>query len=60
MYQYLDNDDDGDPDNALVYKMLTKWKATMFMFSDSNEYDNSPFREMVHKDKECSWFLLAS
>ena len=36
-YQYIDNNDDGIPDNKDVYDTLVKNKATMFMFLDEAE-----------------------
>lgn len=41
LYQYIDNDDDGLPDNELVYKNLVKMKATMIMFRDEDEYEQN-------------------
>ena len=37
LYQYIDNDDDGKPDNPLVYEKLVAMKATMVMFKDERE-----------------------
>ena len=39
LYQYIDNTDNGLPDNELVYVKLHEMKATMVMFYDSDELD---------------------
>lgn len=47
-YQYIDNDDDGQPDNALVYEKLVEMRATMVMFeSESKMEENDRFFEEV-------------
>ena len=37
LYQYIDNDDDGIPDNDAVYSALLSRNATMIMFADEKE-----------------------
>lgn len=39
LYQYIDNDDDGLPDNKEVYQALVKEKATIVMFQNEKELD---------------------
>ena len=41
MAQYLDNDEDGTPDNPTVVDELLEKQAGMLMFSDENEAENS-------------------
>ena len=51
LYQYLDNDDDGFPDNELVYKKLVELKATMVLFHDERESEkNSSFFTKAKKN----------
>ena len=50
-YQYLDNDDDGVPDNELVYSKLCEGKATMVMFCDERELEkHSSFFDKTEKN----------
>lgn len=37
--QYLDNDEDGNPDNAMVVKAMVAQKATLIMFRDDQEVE---------------------
>ncbi|MFK7820190.1 MAG: hypothetical protein AB8G99_15825 [Planctomycetaceae bacterium] len=37
MAQYLDNDEDGEPDNALVIEAMRKTQATLVMFATARE-----------------------
>lgn len=39
--QYIDNDDDGQPDNPLVYEKLVEMKATMVMFKNDRELERN-------------------
>ena len=41
IYQYIDNDEDGTPDNELVYSKLVEKKATMIMFKNQKEVESS-------------------
>ena len=41
LYQYIDNDDDGIPDNKLVYDKLVELKATMTMFCNDRELERN-------------------
>eukprot|EP00111_Clytia_hemisphaerica_P008270 TCONS_00024122-protein len=41
LYQYLDNNDDGKPDNEMVYQKLIEVKALMVMFADEKEMDKN-------------------
>lgn len=48
LYQYIDNDGDGKPDNKEVYDQLVGMKATMVMFKDQKESErNSSFFDKV-------------
>ena len=40
LYQYLDNNDTGTPDNNAVYRELKKEKATMVMFESQKEMES--------------------
>ena len=41
LYQYIDNDEDGTPDNEEVYSKLVEKKATMIMFKNQKEVRSS-------------------
>lgn len=51
LYQYIDNDDDGIPDNADVYSELIKMHATMIMFYDEKEHKK--YRKFYSKNEKC-------
>ena len=40
LYQYIDNNDSGVPDNKFVYEKLRQNKATMVMFRDQKELES--------------------
>ena len=50
LYQYIDNDGDGAPDNEEVYNKLVEMKATMIMFKNQRELEScSDFFDEVKK-----------
>lgn len=55
LYQYIDNDDDGIPDNKLVYDKLVELKATMVMFCSEKELEKN---SKVFDKAEDEGFLL--
>ena len=56
VYQYIDNDDDGEPDNSLVYATLVRIKATLFMFCDRHELNKEvPATKVCDKTVESEY-----
>ena len=56
LYQYIDNDDDGVPDNQLVYEALVKAQATMVMFRDEKELKQN--KSFFSKNERCKDILV--
>jgi hypothetical protein len=50
MAEYLDNDEDGEPDNPAVMEALVEERATLVMFVDEGEERNFDFDEFVEID----------
>jgi hypothetical protein len=46
MAEYLDNDEDGIPDNPLVVEKMLASQATLVIFANANEEDSSEFFEL--------------
>ena len=51
LYQYIDNDDDGIPDNDKIYAALVSEKATMIMFCDEKEHRKN--RKFYRENERC-------
>lgn len=50
LYQYIDSNDDGIPDNSLVYATLKQIGATMYMFNDSTDKtENDQFFDRIQE-----------
>ena len=56
MAQYLDNDEDGLPDNVMVLKNMLERKATLVMFNNSNDEVVKKFEKICDDPHKCDGF----
>ena len=48
--QWIDNDEDGTPDDAVVHQKLLSLHASMIMWNTENQFENSGFEETIPDD----------
>ena len=51
LYQYLDNNNDGVPDNELVYAQLLSRQATMVMFKDERQFKKNGDKFLMKNER---------